>query len=135
MASHGMDRRTISRRGQLTVPESLESDSIVTVDEPAVWGTHEDGTVAVLSRTRDVIDTHPELTVAGTSVPDATGTVAVPVPVFETVAGIEPRETVVFVSTQALRARGAVAVVSERQFVGESKPVTSLARLEQVDGS
>lgn len=132
MAYQGMDRRTISRRGQLSVPEALESEGVVTIDEPIVWGTLDDGVIAVLSRTRDVIDTHPDLSVGGTSVPDATGSLAVPVPVFETIEEITPGATVVFVSTQALRARGAVAVVPERAFSAqESKPMTSVARLER----
>lgn len=134
MAYQGMIRRTISRRGQLSVPEALESAGVVSVDEPAVWGTLDDGVLAILSRTRDVIDTHPDLSVAGTSVPDPAGVLAVPVPIFETIEGLVPGEPIVFVSTQPLSTKGAVAVVPEREFSAhESKPMTSLARLERED--
>lgn len=118
----------ISRQGQVSVPDTFE---IGGVDEPVVWATVDNGSMAVLSRTRDIIDRHPKLVIAGTSIPDATGVIAVPVLVFERVAGVSPDTGVVFAATPDLRKQGAVGVVDQQLAAQGPQRLKPLVSLEQ----
>ena len=107
----GVGTGLITRRGQLRVPATPELGSVLAVHEPVAWGVAEDGTKAVLARFADSIESRPELSHCGTSMPEADQTIAVPVPVLESVDGIDPGTEIAFVLNETMANRGMTYLV------------------------
>ena len=103
----GLGQDTITQRGQLQLTPYQEMVGIIHPEKPVVWGVTEDGLKAMLSQHRHVVEERSE-SLCGIAILEVDLVVAVPVPVFESVDGIEPRAEVGFAATEEMLEQGAM---------------------------
>lgn len=97
----GIGQETITPRGQLQLMPSHEACGIIHPKKPVRWGVSDDGVKALLSQHPRVINRR-SASLCGTALLEADLVMAVPVPVFEFVEGIEPGIEVGFAASREM---------------------------------
>lgn len=111
-------QETITQWGQLQLLPSHEMSGVISFKQPVTWGISEDGTKALLSQHQHVIENRSE-SLCGTTTLEADLVTAVPVSVFEWVAGIKPGVGVAFTASREMLEQEVMYMIEINRFCEE----------------